>query len=447
MSEGVDDFERHERRLAELEFVSAAYDRETEAWHEVNPVTGDPIVYRRLALTSNLQIQLSLIMPPTYPTGEDALRISGTIIEEEGPSSSTPSHIIRKVALNALPTFLHTLQIVADENVGSETVFLIFSRADEWLTDGEWESFLQSTTLTTKLNETGTNAETNSPQSIHISFGRRLIYSHHIISKVKRADIKDLAAHHQLTGYMKIGWPGLLIIEGREDDCLAFYDTIRRWNWQYLVVRREERDDLVVPAMNEEKSLQDHRFFKSFLEVEDMSTVGQHCREVGLEAFFATSMKRYGNGAVDSSAGATTTETCTPYGALVHVDHMNDVKGYRKWLQKTATETGCQLRLKQTYPSDDYSKRPRIIVIIVGDSSTDVSNFLKRWRTSKVDVDSRGKACLERMMTVLVEDDLTHGFSLDDVMDLSWTMTEEELQSTLHTIGGDIWREAYTELQ
>jgi hypothetical protein len=31
------------------------------------------------------------------------------------------------------------------------------------------------------------------------------------------------------------------------------------------------------------------------------------------------------------------------YAALVHVDHINDGKGYRKWLRKTSHETDCHL--------------------------------------------------------------------------------------------------------
>ena len=450
-SSGVDqtaaeEDECDERQRAELEFVSAAYDPDTEAWHEVN-ATGDPVVYRILNLTAHpLQVTLSLTMPPTYPMSEkEPLQISATVTRDGGPASSLSSAVpkVRKAILNALPTLINTLQRVADEHVGTEAVLAVFSHADEWIANGEWET--SSSTLT--RGETVQESHI-SDNSVRIVFARRLIYSHHIISKVKRSDILELVKTYRLTGYMKIGWPGLLIIEGREDDCTVFYDSIRRWKWQYLVVRGEQREELLVVASTpseQEASVQDHRAFQAFVEVDDMAIVAQHCRDVGLEALFRTSMKQYdySSGSVPSSSSLQAPDVI-PYGALVHVDHMNDTKGYRKWLQKTAMETGCQLFLKQAYPNDDYSKRPRILVGIMGDSSTDVSSFLKRWRTSRVDVDSRGKACLERMMAVLVEGTLPRAVSLENIMsdDDSLTTTEELLQTMLHSLGGDAWKDA-----
>jgi hypothetical protein len=71
-----------------------------------------------------------------------------------------------------------------------------------------------------------TNTQSTSSASSSIILGRRLIYSHHIISKTKRADMRNLASHYKLTGYVKIGWPGIVILEGRdEDQCL--YDEMK----------------------------------------------------------------------------------------------------------------------------------------------------------------------------------------------------------------------------
>jgi Protein of unknown function (DUF1115) len=208
---------------------------------------------------------------------------------------------------------------VADEHVGTEAVLAVLAHADEWVANGEWEAEASEAYSTPTLSRGGGEmmqeslVTVRSPPTdnlVRIVFARRLIYSHHIISKVKRSDIMEWAAYYQLTGYMKIGWPGLLIIEGREEDCVEFYNLIRRWNWQYLVVRGEQREQLLVtttsdPQQQEETTLktgvvQEHRVFTAFVEeVEEMSTVAQHCRDVGLEALFRTSMKQY-----DSSSGS-----------------------------------------------------------------------------------------------------------------------------------------------
>jgi len=76
-----------------------------------------------------------------------------------------------------------------------------------------------------------------------------------------------------------------------------------------------------------------------------MSKVASHCRQVGLESLFMTSMKLYdhesGNNDEDENVGDNL------YSALICVDHMNDGKGYRKWLRKTCIESDVLLLLKQ----------------------------------------------------------------------------------------------------
>jgi hypothetical protein len=67
---------------------------------------------------------------------------------------------------------------------------------------------------------------------------------------------------------MRIGWPGLLILEGRDEDCMAFYDEIRPWQWKYLVVRGEQQETVMPHS-----SMDSQRQFSVYLQVEDMSVV------------------------------------------------------------------------------------------------------------------------------------------------------------------------------
>jgi hypothetical protein len=451
--------ECHERRQAELEFISAAYNPDTEAWHCVN-ATGDPMVHRLLPLNindeeeetdSSLRVRVSLTMPQNYPMGEEPLQVSALLCEE-GSASNSSATKQRKCALNALPRLVKKAQQMADECIGEEAVFTVLSRVEEWVFQGEWFDFYQDFVRDDSTQKDEGQQLPENVRPVKVFFTRHLIYSHHIISKIKRADIKALASEYQLSGYMKIGWPGLLILEGREDDCLAFYDEIRGWNWQYLVIRGEQQHSLVVPSTStEDQIITANRKFDQFQEVDDMSVVAQHCREVGLEALFRTSMKVYDN--IDAEAlsaqPGTDSGNTNSYGALVHVNHMNDPKGYRKWLRKTAKETDCRLVLKQCYEQDDYSKRPKILIGIVGASSEEISAFLKRWRTSRVDVDSRGKACLERQMAILQEGPLS---SVDDpswekaMAEDSVTTSEEQLGELLLQVGGSSWRGVFESL-
>lgn len=456
--------ECRERREAELEFVHSAYGPE-EAWCEMR--SDDlVVVHRRLPLhlsheldaarSNAVTIQLSLQLPHNYPV-EAALQVTGNIDDATSPRCNVS---LRKAAYEALPRLLQAGQAIADENLGDESVFMVFSGADEWVRE-DWPSFLDQSimTMSKPVATKGDEAEAaGRHDKSPVVLGRRLIYSHHIISKIKRADIKKLASNYELTGYMKIGWPGLLIIEGLEEHCLAFYDEIRPWAWQYLVVRGEQQEKYSSTSTTTSTALQGNqsrqaieadivhskRRFTSFQEVEDMSVVAQHCRNVGLESLFKSSMKVYDNAGEEETDESPTSDPCS-YGALVHVDHMNDGKGYRKWLRKTGKETDCKLLLKYSYPNDDYSKRPMIVVGIIADSQADASAFLKRWRTSRVDVDSRGKACLERNMTVLVEGPLeqdTIDWTKSDAEECV-TISQDQMIQLVSSIGGEEWKETF----
>ena len=462
------DFEEccEERRAAELEFVASAYDP-SEAWCESSSTTTSDVaavVHRILSLASHnssssassedhqVVVQLTLTLPQTYPL-HDCLHISARLV------SACSNHTTRKVmVMNALPSLTESCQAVAAANPGEESVFLVLTAADEWVQE-TWPSLLQSNVVVLAASATTAKAEDIAKEeersNDNLLLGRRLIYSHHIISKIKRADMKQLAnKEYKLTGYLKIGWPGLIVLEGREEDCIAFYDVIRRWNWQYLVVRGEQQE-----AVCNRSGVDELRKFDSFVEVDDMSVVADHCRRVGLEALFLTSMKVYANESSDDQVGnpsGNISGSDALFGALVHVDHMNAPKSYRKWLRKTSNAVGCLLLLiKQFHVKQDYSGRPTILVAVVTDDQSVKSDFFKRWRTSKVDVDAKGRPCLERQMTILsegklpqlMEDELlvlAEGDTLNG--EATVATTKEQLMAVVDKIGGEEWQHAVQNL-
>ena len=443
-----------DRRLAEVEFVTSAYSPE-EAWcdnADENYSRKAIQICRRLdlrdptcATNTEIQICLTLVLPSSYPT-ESALQVEGVVMpngrkisgKSVGSNSATATTgeeylRMQKVVYNLLPSLISSCRKISNEYAGEEAVFIVLNHAEEWIQE-EWPVLYKS-------QRDKSNGHGNSPwiapaaqRSLHdgsivVVLGRRLIYSHHIISKIKRRDIRDLAKQYNLTGYVKIGWPGIIIVEGLENDCIAFYDVIRRWAWQYLVVRGEQQEQLTPSIASGNTStnddvalLESHRKFRTFEEVDDMSIVAQHCREVGLEALFQTSMKVYSQGDGESITEVSNlgAEEVSPwYGALVHVDHMNNGRAYRKWLRKASRETCCYLLIRQydAHNSDcngtQITKNSTIITVgIVAEERTNVAHFLKRWRTSKVDVDSSGKPCLERKLSILVEGAITSRTSI-----------------------------------
>ena len=236
------------RQLAELEFIQSAYTSE-EAWVVVTPTENEGSSRRSVvrlihlpAYDSNssndairsssssgnqsspsaavVTIELNLAMPPTYPMRRSgALVITGTL----RTAHHNPPHI-RKAAWNALPALVRFCQseaiVFADEHDGGEAVWQVLNRAEEWIRT-RWHDILRHCRQSTSKNnnvhqvvqqiksdDVATTTTTSDQTSTQI-LGRRIIYSHHIISSTKRKDLLRLAKQYNLGGYAKIGWPGI----------------------------------------------------------------------------------------------------------------------------------------------------------------------------------------------------------------------------------------------
>jgi len=456
------DEEVKERQQAELDFVTAAYSPE-EAWISYQPIIK---VHRLLHLpfqevrdeesttsSSSISIKLEISMPQYYPVEESCILSIGAFL----PSSASGDIFWTKIAIDAIPNLLNKLRSVAVESAGQEAIFVVLSTAEEWI-DVEWKEIVSSAQsighggLEGKENEIDHNHLRERKQSGKVVLARKLIYSHHIIAKTKRKAIADLSRDYQLGGYAKIGWPGIIIIEGEESSCDRFIDEIRSMRWQHLVVRGEE----IVP-IDDDQSLDGFRSFPLKLEelAEDqMSFLAESCRKVGLEALFKTSMKMYGREEGQESDGKNRNKgDASPeeqvYGTMTHVDHMNDSKGYQKWIQKACKSTDCFELIIRCYKNDNTSSPPNIFVSIFGPKSS-VKQVMKRWRTSRVDVDSKGTPCLERMMTVVLEGNVIEANDLQEILEdakgckvgYNGYLNLKDAQDIFFSIGGSDWREA-----
>ena len=452
----ADEKEASERRLAEIAFIESAYS--TDEAYVVSPEQGVRegvccSVIRRVHLpvtscsissveddddsnnnANAVKVELCLDMPEAYPIQEDAgLTVKGSLL-----SSPSNPPFIRKAALSAIPQLLDACQQSASEiaeSGGGEAVFSVLSRAEEFV-DSDWGSILEEHRNGALINGKSvfSNDKSLGGQQQHnidaCILGRRIIYSHHIIANSKRRDIADLTSQYKLGGYMKIGWPGVILIEGNESDCQTFVDEIKRWRWQQLQVRGEEQTK--IPEGHD--NLDSHRKLPlKFEELgeNDMSRFANNCREAGLESLFLTCMKINDHRTNDVDCTIQNDEgdnDSSNYGVLVHVDHMNDGKRYRKWLRKTCQSQGCTLMVKQFSSSDDSNNngRPTIYVGIFGNKEN-TKKVMKLWRTSRVDVDSKNKPCLERMMSVVEEGALKNipgDSALDGENELSCTFEE-----------------------
>lgn len=82
---------------------------------------------------------------------------------------------------------------------------------------------------------------------------------------------------------------------------------------------------------------------------------------------------------------------------IVKLDHMRNEQRYFKTLRTWSRELNIQGKV--------LSAGTHFIFVVLSGSREDVGEFLHRWKTQHVDVDSRGKPCKEKMMSVLCRQD------------------------------------------
>ena len=510
--------EREERRNAEVEFVKCAYNPEEAKCNTDGTISLLLFLNTHNAGSSNhdlddynIKVELLLSMPTLYPDST-SLQILRASIVSQSPSQSSSSGAVLKTAINALPQLIQACREVADENLGQESILSVFQCADIWVQD-VWPTIFKSSAQKGKdispCSKSITSTLSSPTQQVYkIRLGRRAIFSHHIINTNKRKFIIDLAKQYQLGGYMKIGWPGIILLEGEEHRCLDFWNEIRRSRWQYLTTRHEESFE--VKDINELNHKRKFGYPCEFHELgkNDMSILAQYCRTAGLEYLFLSAINM--SSTSSSTLSSSTCDTLNPetkkstysnnngkknvhheksdqvkdendhslgnkvfssendkiensaieiddfkrYGILVHVDHMNDEKRYQKWLYRTAKEMNCSVRLHKVLDPKCKTKRQLIVVTITGDEIS-TKQFMKKWRTSSVDINSKGKPCLERQMKIFCEgftrdtSDIEIGEKPNDWMNDAYNqkkVLEVDIETLCHSVekmGGISWREQF----
>ncbi|KAF4737799.1 hypothetical protein FOZ63_029946 [Perkinsus olseni] len=243
-------------------------------------------------------------LPPGYPKGEGALP---DVIAVEGSKSITPK--LRKLdeevmgciktqmkagydypvlaALEGAPAAINKIAVAAKDAERSRKEREEQSNDD----DVAWAARvpIRGATKKVTVHLSARKKKTDQPPVL----GRRVIYAHHIRNPVKKKLIKEWAKEFHMGGCYKWGYPGVIILEGDEQDCAEYVNLINRLRWMYLAVRGEEQ--IPVP---EGKIVDDIRAFPKdeFIEYgpDQMSDIAARCREYGLEELFLTCMKMYG---------------------------------------------------------------------------------------------------------------------------------------------------------
>jgi Protein of unknown function (DUF1115) len=105
------------------------------------------------------------------------------------------------------------------------SVSAIVMEAMQWLSNEvEMEAALQSTTT----------VEPESQDSTKLVFAREWVYFPTLSTKEKRSDLRTYALEHKLTGFVTPGKPGILVVEGLEEDINRYLHEIRTISWADL---------------------------------------------------------------------------------------------------------------------------------------------------------------------------------------------------------------------
>eukprot|EP00948_MAST-09A_sp_MAST-9A-sp1_P003822 g3822.t1 len=146
---------------------------------------------------------------------------------------------------------------------------------------------------TSKINLTRNNNIKSS-----VVLGRRCIFFHHIIANSKRKAVLEHASQLEIGGFSKIGWPGIVIVEGAEENIKLYVRALQRLRWKLMVVRGEYQNTIALSSdQTIDEALNNARAITPFsmkeFGPEEMSAMAQACRNCGLEDLFLTSMRIY----------------------------------------------------------------------------------------------------------------------------------------------------------
>ncbi|NXN98935.1 RWDD3 protein, partial [Rhinopomastus cyanomelas] len=111
---------------------------------------------------------------------------------------------------------------------------------------------------------------------------------------------------------------------------------------------------------------------------------------------------------------------------LLHLDHMRAKAKYIKTVEKWASELRLTGRLMFM---------GKIILILLQGDRSNIKEYLVLQKTSKVDVDSSGKKCKEKMMSVLCETEAQSQHQRFQTFEVKEYSTLDELQKEFETAG------------
>jgi len=212
---------------------------------------------------------LRFVLPPGYPAYTTAI-----------PSLSSSSGTL-KLTKAAQQYTTCSLTTKSKELIGVEALLELVQYAQDILPD-VISQFCKIDAPTKEEEDDDNNSEEK-------QIGRRWIWVHHITNTQRIKDICSEARSHHLSGYIKSGYPGIVLIEGSTKSCNNFVTWIKGnksrpgggfgRNWGHHVRGEIDFDFGEMRCFKKEEK-------KCFEEVEDLKVLSAHCKNVGLEDEF-----------------------------------------------------------------------------------------------------------------------------------------------------------------
>lgn len=145
-------------------------------------------------------------IPPAYPAFQ---AVSVTVLTAKGLTKALQKELSQH------------LQSTATDLIGSEAIMVLVQVCQEQI-----ENFVLETKQLQQTNSDSGDFATNDP-SLSTTLSRRWIWVHHITNRQRKEDIVEEANNFQLGGYLKAGYPGVVVVEGNSKACDDFVTFIK----------------------------------------------------------------------------------------------------------------------------------------------------------------------------------------------------------------------------
>ena len=106
-----------------------------------------------------------------------------------------------------------------------------------------------------------------------------LLTSHHLVSPTKRRNMQNWSSQLSISGFAKVGYPGVIYCEGEKDQLEEFVGNIRAMQWLALKLRFME------PVPGAETEISKEREKRRWIEFEKVGEVVEEMRRLGKENY------------------------------------------------------------------------------------------------------------------------------------------------------------------